>query len=131
MTNTTPPSSASSPLTSEAITHWVEGYLVAWESNSEADIAALFTEEAEYHEEPFDTEWIGRDDIVEGWRGRWDWQQGGWDFEWSITSIDGFTAVITGIGHYVELGDFDNVWTLHFDESGLCTRFDMLNTERS
>lgn len=90
MTDTTPPSSPSSPLTSEAVTHGVEG-----------------------------------------WRGRWDWQQGGWDFDWSITSIDGFTAVITGIGHYVELGDFDNVWTLHFDESGLCTRFDMLNTKRN
>jgi hypothetical protein len=119
---------ASAP--TDAITLWVDGYLRAWRSNASADIAALFTVDAEYHEAPFDTAWVGRDEIVTGWRSRWDWQQGGWTFEWSIVSVDGTTAVITGIGHYAELGDFDNVWTVTFDESGLCSRFEMLNTER-
>jgi hypothetical protein len=130
--NTTPhtPESAS-VLTAEAITRWVDGYLRAWRSNARVDIAALFTEDAEYHEAPFDTEWVGREEIIDGWQSRWDWQSGGWDFDWSITSIDGRTAVITGVGHYAELGDFDNVWTVSFDETGLSTRFEMLNTERS
>ncbi|MGA1813811.1 nuclear transport factor 2 family protein [Frondihabitans sp. 4ASC-45] len=119
------------PPTTDTITTWVDSYLLAWRSNEKADIEDLFTEDAEYHEAPFDTEWIGRDAIVEGWRGRWDWQQGGWDSDWSIASIDGPTVLITGIGHYVELGDFDNVWTLHFDASGLCSKFNMLNTERN
>jgi len=125
MTNTT------ETITAETVTSWVEGYLRAWETNAPADIAALFTEDAEYHETPYETEWIGRDDIVEGWRSRWDWQKGGWSFEWSITSIEGSTVVITGIGHYKKLGNFDNVWTVTFDGTGRCTRFQMLNTERS
>jgi ketosteroid isomerase-like protein len=116
--------------TTETVTAWVEGYLTAWKSNSTADIAALFTEDAEYHEAPFDTAWIGRDAIVEGWQGRWDWQKGGWDFDWSITSVTGSVVVITGVGHYTKLGDFDNVWTVTFDASGRSSRFDMLNTER-
>jgi hypothetical protein len=131
MTNTSPLPVHATPVSTDTIARWVGGYVQAWTSNSRADIAALFTEDAEYHEEPFDTEWVGRDEIVDGWRGRWDWQQGGWTFEWLITSVDNLTAVITGIGHYTELGDFDNVWTVTFDESGVCRRFEMFNTERN
>jgi len=115
----------------ESVGVWVDGYLRAWASNSPEDIAALFTEDAEYHESPFETEWIGRDEIVEGWRSRWDWQAGGWDFEWSIASISGATATVIGVGRYKKLGDFDNTWTVTFGSSGLCSRFEMLNTERS
>jgi hypothetical protein len=118
-------------VTTEAVTAWINDYVHAWQTNEPADIAALFAENAEYHESPFDTEWIGRDDIIEGWRGRWNWQQGGWTFEWEIASIRGRTAVITGVGHYTELGDFDNVWTVTFDELGRSTRFEMVNTEAS
>lgn len=125
------PISTPGPLTADSIDHWVGGYVRAWTSNTPADIAALFTETAEYHESPYETDWIGRDEIVEGWRSRWNWQAGGWEFEWSLAEIDGSTATITGIGHYEELGDFDNVWTVSFDETGRCTRFDMVNTERT
>ena len=117
--------------TTASITRWVEDYVTAWKSNDRADVETLFTDDAEYHESPFDTQWIGRDAIVEGWRSRWEWQSGGWEFEWSITAIDGWDVVITGIGRYAELGDFDNLWTVTFDESGRCSRFVMVNTERS
>jgi hypothetical protein len=117
--------------TPEAITVWVEKYLRAWETNATADIKALFTEDAEYHESPYSTDWIGRDDIVEGWQSRWDWQQGGWTFEWNVAKVEGMTVTVMGIGHYTKLGDFDNQWTVTFDESGRSSRFDMLNTERN
>ena len=125
------PPIASDSLTADSVTSWVTGYLRAWTSNDREDIAALFTEDAEYHEAPFDTEWIGRQEIIEGWTSRWDWQQGGWTFDWTLASIHGSTAVITGVGHYTELGDFDNLWTVTFDESARCTRFEMVNTERA
>jgi SnoaL-like domain len=127
---TTQNAPTSAPLDTDSITRWVDGYLRAWTTNDRADIAALFTEDAEYSETPYETEWIGRNAIIDGWRGRWEWQQGGWTFDWSISSIEGRTVVITGIGHYAELGEFDNHWTLVFDESGRCSRFAMINTER-
>ncbi|RFA18857.1 nuclear transport factor 2 family protein [Subtercola boreus] len=131
MTNISPlPPTNTGLVTAETVTSWIEKYLRAWETNDRDDIAALFTEDAEYHERPFDTEWIGREDIIQGWRGRWEWQQGGWTFESTISGIHDRTAVITGLGHYTELGDFDNVWTVTFDELGRCTRFEMVNTER-
>jgi hypothetical protein len=132
---TPPPAHVGAPAgpgpTTASVTRWVEGYVTAWTSNARADIEVLFTEDADYHESPYETRWIGRDAIVEGWRSRWDWQSGGWEFEWSITAIDGWDVVITGIGRYAKLGDFDNVWTVTFDESGRCCRFVMVNTERS
>jgi hypothetical protein len=112
-----------------AVTSWVESYLVAWHSNDPADIRRLFTQSAEYHEMPYDTHWIGRAAIVTGWRSRWHWQQGGWSFDWDVVSIEGRTAVVSGVGHYTELGDFNNIWTVSFDGFGRCTRFDMVNTE--
>ncbi|GAA4667990.1 nuclear transport factor 2 family protein [Frondihabitans cladoniiphilus] len=117
-------------VTEAQVASWVEKYLVAWRTNAAADITALFTEAAEYHESPYETDWIGRDEIVAGWQSRWDWQQGGWDFDWNLTSIAGSTVVITGVGHYAKLGTFDNVWTVTFDTAGLCTRFNMINTEQ-
>ena len=127
-TNTTAAPIAS--VTPEAITAWVEKYLHAWETNVTADIEALFTEDAEYHENPFSTEWIGRNEIVEGWQSRWDWQQGGWTFEWNTAKVEGLTVTIVGIGHYAKLGDFDNQWTVTFDSTGRSSRFEMVNTER-
>lgn len=112
------------------VTAWVEGYIRAWASNDIGDITELFTEDAEYHETPYETAWRGREEIVEGWRNRWNWQSGGWTFDWAIASIMGDVAVITGVGHYTELGAFDNVWTVTFDDFGLCTRFHMINTEQ-
>jgi hypothetical protein len=117
--------------TTASITRWVEDYVQAWKSNSRTDIESLFTADAVYHESPFHTEWVGRDAIVEGWRSRWEWQSGGWEFEWSITAIDEWDVVITGLGRYAKLGDFDNLWTVTFEESGRCSRFVMVNTERS
>jgi hypothetical protein len=131
MTNTaSPPPADSEALATETVTRWINEYLRAWETNDREDIAALFAEDAQYHERPFDTEWIGREAIIDGRRGRWDWQQGGWTFQWTIARVEDLTAVITGVGHYAELGSFDNVWTVTFDEHGRCRTFQMVNTER-
>jgi hypothetical protein len=127
----TPNSTSQTGPTTQLITAWIENYVHAWETNDTTDIEALFTEDAEYHEGPYTTEWIGRDDIVKGWQSRWAWQHGGWSFEWSIDKIDGMVVSVSGIGRYTELGNFDNAWTITFDPSGRCSRFEMVNTERA
>jgi ketosteroid isomerase-like protein len=132
MTNTTAatPASAAPEITADDVAAWVERYLAAWTSNDAGDIAALFTEDGEYHEEPYETDWIGRDEIVDGWQGRWDWQQGGWTFEWTQVSLAGSTAVVTGIGRYRKLGTFDNHWTVTFGTREQAAAFEMINNER-
>ncbi|MGZ8566210.1 MAG: YybH family protein [Actinomycetota bacterium] len=46
---------------------WMQDYFAAWVSNDPADVAALFTEDAEYRVSPYATPWMGRDEIVQGW----------------------------------------------------------------
>lgn len=118
-------------ITRAEVVSWVEAYLHAWQTNASGDITALFTADGRYVETPYDTRWVGRDRIVAGWQSRWEWQQGGWGFEWELTSIEGRTATIVGVGTYTELGVFDNVWTVTFARDGRCTRFHMVNTERA
>ncbi|MFF3444209.1 nuclear transport factor 2 family protein [Streptosporangium sp. NPDC002721] len=116
-------------LTNEQLTGWVERYVHAWRTADPADIAALFTANAEYHEQPYETDWIGREAIVQGWLSRRPWQEGGWDFDWSPLMITGDTAAIRGTGVYTELGRFDNLWVVTFAGDGRCSSFRMWNNE--
>jgi hypothetical protein len=113
------------------VTRWVENYVKAWRSGDAAEIGALFSPAAEYHEWPYATDWVGRDAIVEGWLSRQDWQAGGWEFEWSLLKITGDTAAVGGTGVYRELGTFSNLWTVTLDQRGKCVMFRMWNNEIS
>jgi len=115
--------------TTAQVEAFIAGYVRAWTTADAADIAALFAADAEYHEHPYETHWIGRDAIVEGWLSRQDWQEGGWSFESSILMITGDTAAVRGTGTYTKLGTFENLWTVTFDDDGLCTVFRMWNNE--
>jgi len=116
-------------VTSATMTAWVDRYLVAWTSAAPKDIKALFAAAGEYHEHPYETAWIGREAIVEGWLSRQAWQEGGWTFDWEILMITGDTAAIRGTGVYKELGTFENLWVVTLDRAGKCTMFRMWNNQ--
>jgi nuclear transport factor 2 (NTF2) superfamily protein len=115
--------------TTQQVDAWIDAYVRAWTSADPVDIAALFTEEAEYHERPYETDWIGRDEIVAGWLSRQQWQEGGWAFVRDILMVTGDTAAVRGKGIYTELGTFENLWVLTLDDDGVCTEFRMWNNE--
>lgn len=108
---------------------WINNYVEAWRSVDPDQIAALFSPDAEYHEWPYETHWIGREAIVDGWLSRQEWQEGGWSFEWSILMITGDTAAVRGVGTYTELGTFENLWALTLSADGACQVFRMWNNE--
>jgi ketosteroid isomerase-like protein len=116
-------------VTKQQVEAWVADYVAAWRSGAPEDIAALFAPDAEYHEWPYETDWIGREEIVSGWLGRQPWQEGGWDFEWTVLTITGDTAAIGGTGTYKKLGTFSNLWVVTFDGHGKCGMFRMWNNE--
>ncbi len=51
----------------EAFGSWLDAYGRAWETGDPVAAAELFTEDAAYHETPFDEPMRGRADIVEYW----------------------------------------------------------------
>lgn len=116
--------------TTEQVENWVQRYVSAWTSYEDAAIAGLFSPDAEYHEWPYPTAWIGREAIVAGWNDRRAWQEGGWSFTWSLLTVNGDTAAIAGTGVYDELGTFANLWTITFADQGeRCAVFRMWNNE--
>jgi hypothetical protein len=129
MPATTPRMTATS-IDVDIVDRWVTAYVTAWTSYADADIEALFTPDAESHEWPYVTAWVGRDEIVAGWHGRADWQAGGWHFEdWTVLAINGDTAVIAGNGVYSQLGTFANLWTIRFADDGRATELRMIDNE--
>jgi uncharacterized protein (TIGR02246 family) len=116
-------------LSTDQVDAWVTRYVHAWQTADPADIAALFTPDAEYHERPYETAWIGRDEIVTGWLDRQPWQEGGWTFDWRVLMITGDTVAIQGTGVYRQLGTFDNLLVVTFDAGGACSMFRMWNNQ--
>jgi hypothetical protein len=108
---------------------WVEGYVKAWKTGDPGDIEAIFAEDAESYESPYETAWVGRAAIIEGWRARMGWQEGGWEFDWELLVINGDTFAVKGTGVYAELGTFENLWVVTLDGAGKCVVFRMWNNE--
>ncbi|WP_326560624.1 nuclear transport factor 2 family protein [Micromonospora sp. NBC_01796] len=116
-------------ITERQVKSWVDGYVKAWTTGDPADVEALFTEDAESYEWPYETAWIGRQEIIDGWQTRAPWQEGGWTFDWSLLVINGDTFAIKGTGVYAKLGTFDNLWVVTLDAGRKCTTFRMWNNE--
>ena len=117
-------------LTKRQVEDWVGRYLTAWRSNDPKDIAAVFTNDADAHELPYETDSEGLGEIVALWQERSTWEgTGEWTFEWEEVAINGDTFVITGVGHYPALGDFSNLWVVTLNPDGKASTFRMWNNQ--
>lgn len=102
---------------------WVRRYLVAWDTDDEADIASLFTDDATYQTGPFDEPWVGRDEIVARWQARGD-SGTEWSFEWEVAAVERDLGVIVGETDYPASGHhYKNVWFVRLTPDGRATSF--------
>ena len=112
-------------LTPAALEAWLARYEQAWEQRDPERAAALFTENAPYHEMPFDAPKAGRSGIRDYWA-TVTADQRDVDFTSSVVAVNGQTGVArwsaklksASSGVRVEL---DGVFVLTFDDSGLCS----------
>ncbi len=85
---------------SERVTKWIDGYRKAWLSNDEADIRALFTDDAVYEYRPNDPKALrGADAIVAGWLESADGPDDT-TWEWHPVAEEGDVATIQGLTVY-------------------------------
>jgi ketosteroid isomerase-like protein len=113
------------PLTVAAVETWLAHYKEAWERRDPAKAASLFTENAPYHEMPFDAPKSGRNGIRDYWA-TVTADQRDIEFGSQVIAVTGQTAVArwsarlrsAASGVQVEL---DGVFILTFDDSGLCS----------
>jgi ketosteroid isomerase-like protein len=122
-------------ITHETVQAWLDAYSRAWETYDREQIAALFSEDAEYRWHPADEPEKGRDEIVKDWL-----QPGGnasdrdtpgtYLGEYRPFAVDGHRAVAIGTSTYwsdptrskVER-IYYNSWLLEFDDDGRCRSF--------
>jgi uncharacterized protein (TIGR02246 family) len=111
-------------LTPAAVEAWLARYKQAWEQRDPELAAALFTENAPYHEMPFDPPKAGRPGIRDYWA-TVTADQRNVDFKCRVIAVNGQTAVArwsvsltsASSGARIEL---DGVFILEFEDAGLC-----------
>jgi hypothetical protein len=104
------------------VSNWVTAYRTAWESNLDADIRALFTDDAEYRFTPSEEPVRGVDAIVATWLSRAD-APGDTTFSWHLLGIDGDLAFVQGKVDYAEGQLYDNLWVIRLAPDGRATSF--------
>ena len=123
------------PVTHASVQAWLDAYAKAWETYDAADIAPLFSANAEYRWHPADEPEVGRDTIVEAWlnpggnasdRDK----PGTYVAEMRPFAIEGNKAVAVGTCTYWKDASrsevtrlYYNNWLLEFDDEGKCRSF--------
>jgi hypothetical protein len=122
-------------ITHETVQAWLDAYERAWETYDPEQIAALFSEDAEYRWHPADEPEKGRDTIVEAWL-----NPGGnasdrdapgtYLGDYRPFAVDGHRAVAIGTSTYWSDASrsklervYYNNWLLEFDDDGRCRSF--------
>ena len=113
----------------ELLQKWLEEYVEAWRTYEPEKIRKLFSENALYFYSPFDeqTHLRGREAIVADWLKQPD-AVGSWEAQYAPVAVEGNVGVAQGRTRYFESDgsikkQFDNIFVLHFDDAGRCTRF--------
>ena len=113
----------------ELLQKWLDEYVEAWRTYEPERIRNLFSENALYFYSPFDeqTHLRGRDAIVADWLKQPD-AVDSWEAHYAPVAVEGNVGVAQGRTRYFESDgsirrQFDNIFVLHFDDAGRCTRF--------
>ena len=108
---------------------WLDRYVEAWKSYDPEQIAALFSEDAEYRYHPKDHPVRGRDAIVADWLEDRD-DPGTYDGHYEAVAIDAENEnhVASGWSRYFEADgtlrdEYWNIYLCQFDDEGRCTSF--------
>jgi len=122
-------------ITHETVQAWLDAYERAWETYDPEQIAALFSENAEYRWHPADEPVVGRDEIVRAWvapEGNESSRdaEGTYLGEYRPYAVDGHRAVAIGTSTYWTDSSrskldrvYYNNWLLEFDDDGRCRSF--------
>jgi ketosteroid isomerase-like protein len=122
-------------MTHADVQRWLDRYVAAWKSYDQAEIADLFSADAEYRYHPWDEPVRGRDAIVADWlapNGNASSRdaEGTYDAAYEAWSVEGGRAVAVGTSDYFTDASrtkrdrrYHNVYLLEFDADGRCRSF--------
>jgi len=100
---------------------WMIQYELAWRTDEPGDVAALFTEDAEYYRAPYRQAIVGRDAIVDWWIAEDESSDPG--FTWQPVSVSETVAVVEGRTDYPGDTVYRNLWVIEFGEANRASKF--------
>ena len=110
-------------MTADDAQRWLDAYVAAWASYDEAEITALFTDDAEYRYDAFRKPIVGSAAIAANWLRHRD-SPGSWEAEYRPFAVDGDRVVAVGETRYPqEAKRYANVYLLEFAADGRCRSF--------
>jgi ketosteroid isomerase-like protein len=112
------------------VQRWLDAYVHAWETYDPGEIGALFTEDAAYFGHPYEPPMRGREAIIADWLdpARRD-PPGSYSGRYEPVAVEGQVAVAHGRSSYLGTDngkpptEYDNIFTMRFDDAGLCAEF--------
>lgn len=111
-------------MTEERLHDWLERYGHAWETRDPDAAAALFADDAAYHETPFGTPARGKDGIVAYWRAATE-NQRDVRFSHEAVALTGDTGIARWWAEFTRTSSgararLDGIFLLEFDADGSC-----------
>jgi uncharacterized protein (TIGR02246 family) len=110
----------------DTLANWLDAYGHAWETKDPEAVTKLFTEDAAYHEKPFDEPSRGREGIAEYWSEIPETQDE-IQFSYDILAVSENRCIAHWHSEFVRIRngkrvELDGVFLLEYDDEGLCTR---------
>lgn len=107
-----------------ALQAWLDAYVDAWRSPEPDKIGALFTEDATYAYEPYDSSpERGRKAIVAAWLKDPD-QPGSFECHYQALAVNGDLGVAQGWTRYRNPErEYRNIFVVRLDDQGRCSEF--------
>jgi hypothetical protein len=108
----------------DSLKSWLDAYGRAWETRNPEAAGALFTQDASYHETPYDEPMRGRSAIVEYWS-HVPRTQDDVHFSHDIIALTGEVAIAHWSTSFLRIPSnakvkLDGIFLLTFDEQNLC-----------
>lgn len=115
-------------MTPQTFTRWLDDYGKAWINGDTDAVQALFTDDAAYHETPFDPPMIGREAIRTYWHEGAELGQRDVHFSYDVLFVGDEAGIAHWHASFVRTADntpveLDGVLRAEFDEAGRCRRF--------
>jgi ketosteroid isomerase-like protein len=115
------------PMTTHAhVVEWLAEYERAWRTPGTGGLGRLFSDDASYQLDPYQSPIEGLEGIASMWEREREGPDEQFTMDGTIAAVDGDTAVVRLEVHYdgPPPSEYRDLWILEFNRAGLCRSFE-------
>jgi ketosteroid isomerase-like protein len=110
----------------EQVAGWIDAYERAWRTAGTTGLVDLFTADATYRQDPYETPFVGLPAVQEMWEAERDGPDEPFTMTYEIVAVDGDTAVArVDVRYGTPLSEeYADLWLIWLAPDGRCRRFE-------